>query len=141
MPIAATGNPVFARPFFNAREDGLHHRRRVEPVRPGHEAGAEAQFDVIQPLAGGVLDVFPRDAPARGEVTEDGRHPLDAPQPGNEVGLDAVDLDVRAQRFHGVGRQPDAVLRGEVEDGLQADVAVEVTVQVNEGQGRVHRGD
>ena len=115
-------------------------RRRLEAVGEGHEVGAEAQLDVIDPFATGVLDALVGNPAAGVDVDHHRRQPAEAVDEGHQVGLAVEDLDVGPEALDVGGGERHAVLPGEVEDGLEAQAAVEVPVEVDERQGRVDHG-
>ena len=112
--------------------DRLDHPFRRQAVRLGHEPGAEAQFDVVEPLVARVLDVLVGDAAAGVEVGQDRRQPAEAADEVHQAGRAALDHDVRAQGGDLVGRQLDAVAQRQFHHRLQPDRAVEVAMQVDQ---------
>ncbi len=99
---------------------GLRHPERVEPVLLAHEVWAEAQLDVVDPVADGVLQVLPHDPP-HGVVVH--HHPAQQGELGEEVHearLPLGDLHVGPQLLGRPGRQLDPVLPGEVQHGLRS---------------------
>ena len=73
-------------------------------------------------------------------VGQHGHTPVEFLQEGNQTRLVFDDLYVGAQRFQLKGGQLDIVLATQLEDGLRADVAVQMAVQVGQGERSVNHG-
>ena len=121
-----------------AIDNSCNHFSRVKLVPLRHEPGAEAQFNVINTLQQRIFDIFAGYSLAGisirqncGEVTEFGN---ELHQPG----LSANDLHMWPEFLHGVRRQCNAMLIRQFKDGLYAQTAVEVTMQVTQRKAGVN---
>ena len=116
---------------FDPVGHGIDHAGRVQVVVLAHEPGAEPQLNVIDTLAPRIFHIFISYPPTgiqimqnRGQVAE----PTDKVH--QTIGL-AFNHDVRAQRLDIVCRQSNPLLLCQLDNGLQADTAVQVAVQVD----------
>ena len=66
-------------------------------MRLGHEPGAETQFDVVDTLFLGVLDILVSDAAAGICVGKHTYHPLELGDEGHHAGLRIGDLHMGVQ--------------------------------------------
>jgi hypothetical protein len=146
-PVGAAENPdqghldaAIPRAGLRAVGHGFHHGGRVQAVRLGHEPRAEAQLDVGEALALRILDALVRHPAAGVQVHQDAGHPAEAGDERQHTRLGLRHLDVRAQPFYIPGGQRQVVAASQVEDRRQADAAVQVTVQVNQREGRIDHG-
>ncbi|MEJ1973300.1 MAG: hypothetical protein WDM96_12805 [Lacunisphaera sp.] len=98
----------------------------------------EAQLDVIEAFAFGVLHVFAGDALTGREVGEHRHHEVHLDEETPEVRQRTVNLHVLAQGRERVAGQFQVMLPGQVQHGRETDVAIEVAVQVDEGQLGIH---
>jgi hypothetical protein len=106
-------------------------------VGVGHEERAESELDVGDALAVGILDVL-AGSPATGLfVGEDAHHELDFGDERAEVRLGLTDLNVRAQAFDVPGGQSQPMPAREIEHRRKAKISVEVSMEVDEGNGGV----
>jgi hypothetical protein len=103
-----------------------------------HEQRTESELDVGEPLAGRVLDVLEGHAAARLFVAQNARHQLDLGDERRKVRLRLLDLKVRAQAFDIVGGKSHPVSAGEIKHGVETQVPVEMTVQIQQGNGFVN---
>ena len=111
---------------------GLDHTGRLEPVRFGHEPGAEAKFDVVDPFPAGIHDVFVGHPPAGIQVVQNSRQPPESPDEVHQAIRLAVHDDVRPQRLEVGAGQLDTLFPGDLQHGFQPNGAVQVAVQVDQ---------
>ena len=104
----------------------------------GHEARAEAQLDVADPLACGVLDILVGHAAAGVVVRQHGDHPLELCQKLDQPGVGFSHDHMWPQFLPRPSRERDVVAPPEIKNRLQTDRAVEVAMQIDEGQPSVH---
>ena len=76
-------------------ELGIDDPLGLEPMRVGHETGAEPELDVVEPFTTRVFDVLVGDAPARILVRENACHELNPSEKANEIGFRLHDLQMR----------------------------------------------
>ena len=104
----------------------------------GHEERTEAQLEVADPLALRILHIFTCHPAACVIVGEHSGHPPELGQKLDQAGLRRADHDMRLEFLEGVPGQGDAVLPAEVEDGGQADTAIEMAVKIDQGRAGRH---
>jgi len=89
---------------------------------------------VGEPLAVRVRDVFIGHAAARVFVAQNARHQLDLRKKRRKIRLRLPDLKVRAQAFDIVGGKAHPMPAGEIEHRLEAQVPIEMTVEIQQGK-------
>ncbi|MNH13201.1 hypothetical protein D3C79_727670 [compost metagenome] len=120
--------------------DGFHHALRMQLVGHRHVGGAEAQFCIVDAGAQQIFHVFVGDPAAGVVIGQHGHAPVQFLQEGHQTRLVLDDLHVRAQGFQLIGRQLDVVQATQLENGLRTDVAIQMAVQVGQGEGSVNHG-
>ena len=120
----------------------LDHRSgdfgRIEIIGVGHEERTEPQLEVTDPLALRILHIFAGHPPAGVIIGQHRGHPPELGQELDQTGLRRADHDMRLEFLEGVPGQRDAVLPAEVEDGGEADTAIEMAVEIDEGRAGRH---
>ena len=104
----------------------------------GHEERTETQLEVTDPLALRILHIFAGHPPTGVIIGQHRGHPPELGQKLDQTGLRRADHDMRLEFLEGVPGQGDAVLPAEVEDGGQADTAIEMAVEINQGRAGRH---
>jgi hypothetical protein len=115
-----------------AVRDGFHHGCSLQLVGLGHEPGTEAQLEVVDPFAPGIIHVLVRHAAAGIRVHQHARHPLELGEEGRHTWLRLGHLHVRTQALDVPGGQRQIVAQTKIENRLEPNVAIEVTMQVYE---------
>ncbi len=122
---------IFLRAFRDAIENSADNGMRIEAVRPGHEERAEAKLHVVQPLARGVLHILKSHLATGVGIREHGDRPAKLVEKGRQARLGFGHRDKRPERVE-IGRgQRNAVLLRQIENRGEADVTVEVAMQVD----------
>gem|GEM_PF-5884980 len=101
---------------------------RIEIMGVSHEERTETQLEVTDPLAVRILHIFAGHPPAGVIIGQHRGHPPELGQKLDQTGLRRADHDMRLEFLEGVPGQRDAVLPAEIEDGGQADTAIEMAV-------------
>ena len=119
---------------LNTIDHGLDDCRRIEAVRFGHKYRTETQLYIFNVLIGRIQDVFIGNTPAGVRINHHRGEVLKASNKSHQPRFAVGNLDVWPQRFNVVCRQPYAILIRQVQDCLQPNTAIEVTVQVYQRQ-------
>ena len=106
----------------------------------GHEERTEAQLEVADPLALRILHIFTCHPAACVIVGKHTGHPPELGQKLDQAGLRRADHNMRLEFLEAVAGQRDAVLPAEIENGLQADTAIEMAVKIDQGRAGGHEG-
>ncbi len=122
----------------HAVDDGFHHTLRVQLMGHRHIGRAEAQLCIVDTGAQQVFYVLVGNPAAGVVVGQHGNTPVQLLQEGDQTWLVLDDLYVGAQRLQLEGGQLNIVLATQLEDGLRTDVAVQMAVQVGQGERSVN---
>ena len=117
--------------------DAFDHFRHVELMRLRHEIRTEPQLQVIDPFPLRVLDVFPRDAPARVAIYQHPGSPKHFRDERHQARLRFRHLHMRPDLIDRLSRQLDVMLPGQIDYRLQPDAPIEMAVQIDEGKAGI----
>ncbi|MND63414.1 hypothetical protein D3C80_547240 [compost metagenome] len=105
-----------------------------------HVGGAEAQLGIVDTGTQQIFHILVGDPAAGIVISQHGHAPVQLLQEGHQTRLVLDDLHVGAQGLQLIGWQLDVVQATQLENGLRTDVAIQMAVQVGQGEGSVNHG-
>ncbi|CCJ88443.1 hypothetical protein BN132_371 [Cronobacter turicensis 564] len=128
----------FAAALTHAVNHGFDYARHRQIVRHRHIARRETQLHVMQTVARGIFHIFVRHTAAGFERAEHLHAPVEFGEKAHQIRFVFGYLYVRAQRLQRIGGQGEIKLAAQVKNGLRADVAVKMAMEVGKGKAGIN---